>query len=200
MPRASVSCDNSTMTAEPQPWIVLVTGPPAGGKSSLARPLARRLGMPLVGKDELKEVLFDTLGWGDRESSRTLSDASYEVIYHLVNVEVAAGRSLMVEANFREDAATRLNEIATLHPFRAVRVHCFAERGVLLERLRNRAEQGVRHPGHLDAELWQEAVSLIDGGALLEVDGPLIEVDTTQPNGVDVERIALTVLEAMDPA
>src|SRR5215213_6093529 len=31
--------------------LVLVTGPPASGKTSLAQPLARHLGLPLLGKD-----------------------------------------------------------------------------------------------------------------------------------------------------
>jgi predicted kinase len=45
--------------------LVLVTGPPASGKTSLAQPLARHLGRPLLGKDTIKEALFDSLGTGD---------------------------------------------------------------------------------------------------------------------------------------
>ncbi|HEX8858768.1 MAG TPA: AAA family ATPase [Actinomycetes bacterium] len=48
--------------------LVLVTGPPASGKTTLARPLAFSLGLPLLGKDTIKEALFDTLGNGDRSS------------------------------------------------------------------------------------------------------------------------------------
>jgi uridine kinase len=36
--------------------LVLVTGPPASGKTTLARPLADALDLPLIGKDLIKEA------------------------------------------------------------------------------------------------------------------------------------------------
>jgi predicted kinase len=42
--------------------LVLVTGPPAAGKTTVARPLARCLALPLIGKDTIKEALFDAMG------------------------------------------------------------------------------------------------------------------------------------------
>ena len=44
------------------PMFVLVAGPPGSGKSSLAAPLAKELGLPLLAKDEIKEALMSELG------------------------------------------------------------------------------------------------------------------------------------------
>jgi predicted kinase len=44
---------------------VLITGLPGSGKTTIARPLAHALGLPLVAKDAIKETLFDTLGTDD---------------------------------------------------------------------------------------------------------------------------------------
>ena len=143
----------------PAPALVLVTGPPAAGKTSLARPLARALGMPLLSKDDVKEILFDALGWSDRAWSRKLSDAAYEVMFHLAEAELAAGRSVMLEANFRLEAANRL---AQLPRHRVLQVHCTADRAILMSRLLHRADQPVRHPGHVDSETLGEIEQMLD--------------------------------------
>lgn len=39
----------------------MVSGAPAAGKSTLARALAPRLGLPLISQDDIKETLFDAL-------------------------------------------------------------------------------------------------------------------------------------------
>lgn len=67
-----------------RPLLVLVNGAPASGKSTLAARLARELALPLIAKDALKEVLFDTLGAPDHARSRELSAASYDLIYAVI--------------------------------------------------------------------------------------------------------------------
>ena len=58
------------------PLVVVVTGPPAAGKTTVARELACRLRLPLIAKDTIKEALFDGLGTGDLAWSRRLGEAT----------------------------------------------------------------------------------------------------------------------------
>jgi predicted kinase len=183
-------------TTDRTPWVVVVCGPSGGGKSSLARPLAEQLGLLLLSKDEIKEILFDSLGWGDRERSRALSDAAYGLMFHLLEKELAAGRSAMLEANFRPEAAQRLARILENSPYRAIQIRCTADRQVLMDRLTHRAEQKLRHPGHLDAALLPEAAKLIENG-FVELPGPVLEVDSTDPEKVEPSLIAQRVAELM---
>ncbi len=47
-----------------------MTGPPASGKSTIARDLALELRSPFLSKDELKERLYEVLGSGDELEAR----------------------------------------------------------------------------------------------------------------------------------
>src|SRR5947207_3182207 len=56
--------------------IVIVSGIPGSGKTSLGRPLAKALGVAFIAKDVIKEALGDVLGLVDVETSMRLGQAS----------------------------------------------------------------------------------------------------------------------------
>jgi predicted kinase len=71
----------------PERSILIVSGAPASGKSTLAGALAEVFGYPLLSKDTLKESLFDSLGThldknagSSAELSRLLSRAAMDLL------------------------------------------------------------------------------------------------------------------------
>jgi predicted kinase len=176
--------------------VLIISGPPASGKTTLARRLAADLALPCFTKDDVKEILFDRLGAGDRAWSQRLGAAAMVLLYHLMDVEMAAGRSLLVEANFRpEFANARIRALLDRHAFLPVQIQCRADGPTLLARFLARARSPDRHPGHRDQQNVQELQADLLRGYYddLDIGGVTLRIDTTDPGAIDYAGLLATI-------
>jgi predicted kinase len=173
--------------------LVIVTGPPASGKTTLAARLSEDCRVPLITKDGIKEAMLDEAGSVDRDSSQRLGRAAWAVLWHLAEVELAAGRSALLEGNFSSEHATgQLTRLAGKYHFATLQIHCAAPIDVLHTRYGERID--ARHPGHADAERVADIRPLLDPELyLLPVSGDLIRVETSSLESFDYESVKATV-------
>ncbi|MCL2515550.1 MAG: ATP-binding protein [Microbacteriaceae bacterium] len=166
------------------PYVVLVLGRPASGKSTISAEIARRWSLPLVSKDALKEILFDSLGVGDRAWSVKLGRASFALLDHVIELQLRTGLPFVVDAAYSaEFEEAKFQRWQSRYGFTAVQVHCTASPDELLRRYRRRATDGTRHPGHGDAESLDEfRASLNDGRTeTLSLSGPTLKYASENP-------------------
>ena len=84
----------------PKPKLVIVTGRPGAGKTTLSERLSREWRLPLMSRDGVKEGLLFTLGKGHGEvpdANKTANEAFFEAVRSLLE----NGVSLIIEAAFQ---------------------------------------------------------------------------------------------------
>ncbi len=170
--------------------LVLICGAPCTGKTTLGKRIATDLALPFISKDDVKEILFNHLGWQDRTWSRRLSLASFDILYYMVDAQLEAGRSLIVEANFRPPWATQnFRALKNRHSFMPIQIFLTAEPATIRDRFKHRAAAGQRHPGHVDEIYIEELPKTLADYRPLEIEGHLFELDSTDFDALAYENL-----------
>lgn len=177
--------------------VVLVNGIPGAGKSTLAPSLSRALGLPLFGKDTIKEIHADVLGSSplddrsQREWNSAFGRAASLTQWALL---AAAPRGAVLESSWRADVRPLVAEgLQSAGGGRVVEVWCDVPFDVAWERYCTRWQNN--HPIHgalMTSQEWDRMTQHAQPLAL----GPVRRVDTTQP--VDAEDLAAWCRAALD--
>jgi predicted kinase len=165
--------------------VVVVTGVPGAGKTTLARSLAIALRLPLIARDTIKEALGDVLGPVDQSGSRQLGGASYEVLF-AVAAELPG--TVIIESNF---GARSVPAIRALAPSPPIQVFCECPLELAAERYNNRPRHGVHHTPKVTRQHLRD----MGPTSPLQLGGELLPVDTSTP--VHVAELAARITAAL---
>jgi predicted kinase len=150
------------------PSLIVVSGAPGSGKTTLAHAVARRVGCPAVCRDEIREGMHHA-GTPDPAMRRT-----YDAFFDVLGVLLRAGVTVVAEAAF-QDRLWRpvLSPLAGLAAIRVVR--CVTDPAVARERMVGRLDDPVR-AAHADREMLARPPV---AWAPISLGVPTLEVDTT---------------------
>lgn len=170
-------------------YLIIVTGRPAAGKSTLAAKLSQALNIPFVSKDAIREALFDRLGWSDRPWSQQLGIVSIDLMYHFAKTQLASGGSIILDNAFDPDVTTpQIIALQAETQAQVIQIICNADSDILFKRFFVRAKAGGRHPGHRD-DLVEEPLRRYfskNHSPVMNLDGLKIEMDSSDFASVDV--------------
>lgn len=176
--------------------LILISGFSCTGKTTLAKLIAKRYSLPLIGRDDIKESLYNSLGYKDREWSKKLGVASYDLLYLFIEQLLANKQSLITESNFKSGTDTaKLLNFKSKYQFSLLQIHCYTSVEIALQRFKNRAISGKRHPGHVDSLIYEEMEANWQRGGyeILDICDCTIRIDTTNFNSINYEKIYTTV-------
>ena len=174
-------------------YLIIINGPPGSGKSYLGNLLSTNLMLPYINKDDIKELLFNNLGWSTRERSKELGIASFEILIYFIKNLIHSSHSCIIEAAFHPKFDTKAFQgIKHLYNVEFIQIFCTADTSSLFQRFKKRILSGERHPGHVDkVKNFQEFETMVNSNknGKLEIGGAYIEINTNDFSGLNYKNL-----------
>jgi predicted kinase len=179
------------------PTLIVIAGPSASGKTTLAHAIARAVGCPAICRDEIKEGMVHAApGFvpapGDELTMRTLP-----VFFNVLELLVRSGVTTVAEAAFQDHVwRPRLEPLLGLAQLRVV--HCTVAADVAFRRTLRRARENPVRGAHADPDPERppdQARHRVDYLAFrrISLDAPALEVDTTDGYEPGLDQIVAFV-------
>lgn len=186
-------------------YCILVTGIPASEKSTLADFLAERLKLPVISKDRLKELMYDTIGFRSREEKVRLGTAAMEIMYDMAERLMKCGLPFILENNFENASKEGLMTLLGKYACPALTITLTGDYERIWQRFVERNHSPERHRGHVVNDCYPETEpggkvpvlsyeDFVNGIVARGMDrftagGPHIVLDATEPGRIDREEL-----------
>ena len=157
--------------------LIILGGVLAAGKSTFSNMIGDRFGVTVVNKDNLKEILGDTIRVDTREDNLKLSVISFNLMSYLIEKNYG---TLVLESNFKEHELKALKVLCERLGYKVLSLIFDADNEILHQRFIKRLGEN-RHYVHKsqDFSKIEDFIPTLDALRDLDYFGKIINIDAT---------------------
>lgn len=187
-------------------YCFLISGMPASGKSKFAEYLCEELELPMMSKDKIKELLYDTVGFHSRAEKVVLGNGSMEILYYFAESMMCIQKPFILENNFENISKRGIEALLSKYNYTPINIRFGGDLMIIYERFIKRDQSPERHLGHVlnscyppkepirisqPSMEFDAFVRLVKGRGMLDfsVGGIVIDVDTSDFSSVNYDSI-----------
>jgi predicted kinase len=163
-----------------RPLLIVVTGTPASGKTTLAHILSRKIKCPILSRDEIKEGHLYTLNQSHKEMDKSVDLHIYQTFFEITDLFISKGISIIIEAAFQDKLwKPKLLEFEGKAEIKII--VCKTNNKLIKSRFTSRIlSDAGREKFHGDKSISKEHFdSLTKNYQPVRINKPTLEVDTT---------------------
>lgn len=193
--------------------IIILTGMPASGKSTIAKEISKTFQLPILEKDAIKEELFDTIGFNCYAEKRKLDIAANAVLLRCLECLLKKDIPVIIDNNFDTQSAERLTQLLKKYNSEGITLFMGGNADMFYQRYIKRDNAHRRHLGHilqehfppkegdcLDYEMTREEFYEKfekRGMGSFVCPGARIDIDATYPEKIDINKLIRQIRELM---
>lgn len=182
--------------------IIIITGELSAGKTSYGKKISRTLEIPFFSKDEIKELLYDSISCDnlDYEVKRKLGASSYSIFYYIMEEQMKVGKSLIVESNFVKESVSIIKKLLDKYNYKSITIRFEGDLQILHKRFLKRECSTERHIGLVSNGVFDDFKNF-EQSALkskeFKINNNEILVDTTDFTKVNFDEIIRNILNSL---
>jgi adenylate kinase family enzyme len=177
-----------------KPLLIIITGRPASGKTTLAHIVSKEIKCPVISRDELKEGYINTTGLSHHQSNTSVDLYIYDTFFRTIDLLISKRISIIIEAAFQHKLwQPKLLEFIDKADVRIIicKTNTELTKTRFNERLSNTPDRRTFHGD-------EQGEKLIDIYEPVNIEASTLYVDTTDDYNPGIEKIINFIKEKKD--